>query len=116
MSKDRYRVKDFLVDFDWAANDFYQNRGRGFEKFLHGASAHFHGHLIEKGRSAIAPPAFRRSGTQLAPVAPHVQWADSVATWLWLALAVVLIAIAYGPTLVRLAATTPLITPGVRVW
>lgn len=47
MSKDRYRVKDFLVDFDWAANDFYQNRGRGFEKFLHGASAHFHGRLIE---------------------------------------------------------------------
>ncbi len=35
---------------------------------------------------------------------------------LWLALAVGLIAIAYGPTLVRLWATTPLTTPGLRVW
>jgi cytochrome c oxidase subunit 1 len=34
----------------------------------------------------------------------------------WLALAVVLIVIAYGPTLVRLVATTPLATPGLRVW
>jgi cytochrome c oxidase subunit I len=34
----------------------------------------------------------------------------------WLALAVLLIAIAYGPTLVRLAATTPLDVPGMRVW
>jgi cytochrome c oxidase subunit 1 len=34
----------------------------------------------------------------------------------WLALAVILIAIAYGPTLVRLVATTPLNTPGLRVW
>src|SRR2546422_5438452 len=34
----------------------------------------------------------------------------------WLALAVILIAIAYGPTLVRRATTTPLTTPGLRVW
>jgi len=34
----------------------------------------------------------------------------------WLALAAILIAIAYGPTLIRLAATTPLTTPGLRVW
>jgi cytochrome c oxidase subunit 1 len=34
----------------------------------------------------------------------------------WLALAGVLIAIAYGPTLVRLALTTPLNAPGFRVW
>jgi hypothetical protein len=34
----------------------------------------------------------------------------------WLALTFVLIAIAYGPTLVRLWATTPFITPGMRVW
>jgi cytochrome c oxidase subunit 1 len=34
----------------------------------------------------------------------------------WLALALVLIVIAYGPTLVRLLATTPLDTPGYRVW
>jgi cytochrome c oxidase subunit 1 len=34
----------------------------------------------------------------------------------WLALTFVLIAIAYGPTLVRLWATTPFITPGFRVW
>jgi cytochrome c oxidase subunit 1 len=34
----------------------------------------------------------------------------------WLALAAVLIAIAYGPTLVRLAATTSFASPGFRVW
>jgi len=34
----------------------------------------------------------------------------------WLVLAVVLIAIAYGPVLVRLIATTPFNTPGLRVW
>jgi cytochrome c oxidase subunit 1 len=34
----------------------------------------------------------------------------------WLALAIVLIVIAYGPTLARLVATTPLTTPGLRVW
>jgi cytochrome c oxidase subunit 1 len=34
----------------------------------------------------------------------------------WLALAAVLILIAYGPTLVRLALTTPLTTPGLRAW
>jgi cytochrome c oxidase subunit 1 len=34
----------------------------------------------------------------------------------WLALAAILIAIAYGPTLVRLATTTPLTSPGLRVW
>ena len=34
----------------------------------------------------------------------------------WLALAGLLIVIAYGPTLVRLVATTPLTSPGFRVW
>lgn len=34
----------------------------------------------------------------------------------WLVLAGVLILIAYGPTLLRLALTTPLVTPGMRVW
>jgi cytochrome c oxidase subunit 1 len=34
----------------------------------------------------------------------------------WLALAVVLVLIAYGPTLARLVATTPLTSPGFRVW
>lgn len=34
----------------------------------------------------------------------------------WLALAFILILIAYGPTLVRLWATTPFNAPGVRVW
>jgi hypothetical protein len=29
---------------------------------------------------------------------------------------VILIVVAYGPTLVRLAVTTPLTTPGLRVW
>ena len=34
----------------------------------------------------------------------------------WLALAMLLIAIAYGPTLVRLVATTLFNTPEMRVW
>lgn len=34
----------------------------------------------------------------------------------WLALAAALILVAYGPTLLRLALTTPLTTPGLRVW
>jgi hypothetical protein len=34
----------------------------------------------------------------------------------WLALTAVLIAIAYGPTLLRLALTTALQSPGYRVW
>jgi cytochrome c oxidase subunit 1 len=34
----------------------------------------------------------------------------------WLVAAGVLIAVAYGPTLLRLATTTPLNTPGLRVW
>jgi hypothetical protein len=34
----------------------------------------------------------------------------------WLTLAFVLIALAYGPTLLRLVVTTPLNAPGLRVW
>jgi cytochrome c oxidase subunit 1 len=34
----------------------------------------------------------------------------------WLVLAVALIAIAYGPTMIRLVTTTPFTTPGFRVW
>jgi hypothetical protein len=34
----------------------------------------------------------------------------------WLALAFVLIALAYGPTLIHLVITTPLNAPGLRVW
>jgi cytochrome c oxidase subunit 1 len=34
----------------------------------------------------------------------------------WLVLAGVMILVAYGPTLLRLAVTTPLVTPGFRVW
>ncbi|MCI0483576.1 MAG: cbb3-type cytochrome c oxidase subunit I [candidate division NC10 bacterium] len=34
----------------------------------------------------------------------------------WLVLAVALIAIAYGPTIIRLVTTTPFTTPGFRVW
>ena len=34
----------------------------------------------------------------------------------WLALAVALIIVAYAPTLLRLATTTPLSSPGMRVW
>jgi cytochrome c oxidase subunit 1 len=34
----------------------------------------------------------------------------------WLVLAVVIVAVAYGPLLVRLVAATPLNAPGFRVW
>jgi cytochrome c oxidase subunit I len=34
----------------------------------------------------------------------------------WLVLAVVLIVLAYGPSLVQLIATTPFDNPGLRVW
>jgi cytochrome c oxidase subunit 1 len=34
----------------------------------------------------------------------------------WLVIAAILILVAYGPNLVRLAVTTPLTTPGLRVW
>jgi hypothetical protein len=34
----------------------------------------------------------------------------------WLALTALLIAIAYGPVLVRLVVTTPFNAPGLRVW
>jgi hypothetical protein len=34
----------------------------------------------------------------------------------WLVLAALLIVVAYGPSLARLVATTPLTTPGFRVW
>jgi hypothetical protein len=34
----------------------------------------------------------------------------------WLVLAFALIALAYGPSLLQLAATTPLDAPGFRVW
>jgi cytochrome c oxidase subunit 1 len=60
---------------------------------------------------APAMPAFAEavSGPEHAPAILD-RWRP------WLALAAALIAIAYGPTLVRLAATTPLTTPGLRVW
>jgi hypothetical protein len=44
--KRTYLVKDFLAEFDWAAKDFYEKKGRGFEQFLHGASVHFHERFI----------------------------------------------------------------------
>ncbi len=45
-------LTEFLEDFDWAVNDFYErhNPPRPFENFLHGASAHFHQRLIRIGR------------------------------------------------------------------
>jgi len=62
-------------------------------------------------REAAAPVPFAEamSGPDHSPVLLD-RWRP------WLALAVVLIVIAYGPTLARLAASTPLSTPGLRVW
>ena len=67
--------------------------------------------LLASRRPAPAPPEFAEalSGPDHSPLVLD-RWRP------WLALAAVLIAIAYGPTLVRLATTTPLTTPGLRVW
>jgi cytochrome c oxidase subunit 1 len=67
--------------------------------------------LVASRRPAPAPPEFAEalSGPDHSPPVLD-RWRP------WLVLAAVLIAIAYGPTLVRLAATTPLTTPGFRVW
>jgi hypothetical protein len=45
---------------------------------------------------------------------PAAEFADALSGWL--ALTALMIAVVYGPTLVRLIATTPLSTPGFRVW
>jgi cytochrome c oxidase subunit 1 len=67
--------------------------------------------LTMSRRPAPAPPEFAEalSGPDHSPLVLD-RWRP------WLALAAVLIAIAYGPTLLRLAVTTPLTTPGFRVW
>jgi cytochrome c oxidase subunit 1 len=67
--------------------------------------------LVASRAPAPAPPEFAEalSGPDHSPPVLD-RWRP------WLVLAGLLIAIAYGPTLVRLAATTPLITPGLRVW
>ena len=59
--------------------------------------------------AAPVPFAEAMSGPDHAPALLD-QWRP------WLALAAVLIVIAYGPTLTRLIATTPFTTPGLRVW
>ena len=67
--------------------------------------------LVASRAPAPAVPAFAEalSGPDHAPAILD-RWRP------WIALAFVLIAIAYGPTLVRLALTTPFNTPGLRVW
>ncbi|MBI4270409.1 MAG: cbb3-type cytochrome c oxidase subunit I [Candidatus Rokubacteria bacterium] len=67
--------------------------------------------LVASRAPAPAVPAFTEalSGADHAPAILD-RWRP------WIALAFVLIAIAYGPTLVRLALTTPFNTPGLRVW
>lgn len=67
--------------------------------------------LVASREPAPAMPAFAEalSGPEHAPAILD-RWRP------WLALAAALIAIAYGPMLFRLATTTPLTTPGFRVW
>jgi hypothetical protein len=66
---------------------------------------------VASARPAPAVPAFAEalSGPDHAPPVLD-RWRP------WLALAAVLILIANGPSLARLVATTPLSTPGMRVW
>lgn len=67
--------------------------------------------LVASREPAPAPPEFAEalSGPEHAPAVLD-RWRP------WLALAAVLILIAYGPTLAQLAASTPLDAPGLRVW
>lgn len=67
--------------------------------------------LVASRKPAPEVPAFAEalSGPEHAPALLD-RWRP------WLALAVVLIAIAYGPNLLRLATTAPLNAPGLRVW
>jgi len=67
--------------------------------------------LVASRTPAPAPPEFAEaiSGPENAPMMLD-RWRP------WLALAAALIVVAYGPTLLRLALTTPLVTPGLRVW
>ena len=67
--------------------------------------------LVASRKPAPAVPAFAEalSGPEHGPAILD-RWRP------WLALAAVLIIIAYGPNLVRLAATTPFNAPGFRVW
>jgi cytochrome c oxidase subunit 1 len=67
--------------------------------------------VVASRRPAPEMPAFAEalSGPEHAPAILD-RWRP------WLAVAALLIVIAYGPNLVRLAATTPLTTPGFRVW
>jgi cytochrome c oxidase subunit 1 len=69
--------------------------------------------VLVSRKPAPAMPEFAEalSGPEHAPAV-----LDRWQPWLALALALVLIAIAYGPTLYRLATTTPLSSPGFRVW
>ena len=67
---------------------------------------------VTRGRRGVVadvPFAEAMSGPDHSPVIMD-RWRP------WLVLAVVLVIIAYGPTLARLVATTPLTTPGLRVW
>jgi len=56
------------------------------------------------------------AGIHLPTVEGRVPATQVAQTAPWLALAVGLIALAYGPSLARLVATTPFDTVGMRVW
>lgn len=63
----------------------------------------------------------RASAPTVVPFAEALSGAEHVPAFLdrwrpWLVLAALLIVIAYGPSLVRLALTTPFNAPGFRVW